>query len=108
MGSDVGVCLPLVRDSRFFGLSTGMSDGVIGGGACRLVCQFFGTFRPANAGCFLGRVRSYHVLRSRCDTPLRPLVPQRVPRFRPHHHQALIGLTTVYLRGQKNRDAIYF
>ena len=55
MGSDVGVCLPLGRDRRLFGRSAGRSNGVVGGGGCRLVFPCFGTFRPANAGCFFGK-----------------------------------------------------
>ena len=74
-----GVGLPLFRDSRFFGLSTIRSDGV-GAGLRRWSLSFsvnvpdFGTFRPANAGVFSGRVCSDHVLRSRYEKPLRPLV----------------------------------
>ena len=69
-GSDVGV-LPLFRDSRFFGPSTGRSDIAVERGACRLVGPDLGMFRPANAGWCLERVCSYHV-RSKYETPLRP------------------------------------
>ena len=51
MGTDVDV-LPF---PRFFGPSTDMSDIGVEVGACRLVGPDFGTFRPANAGCYFGK-----------------------------------------------------
>ena len=53
MGSDVGI-LPLFRDSRFFGPSTGRSNIVVEGGACRLLGLDLSMFKPANAVCFFG------------------------------------------------------
>ena len=47
-------CIPLFRDDRFVGLSSGRSATLVESGD-RLLCgPALGLFRPANAGCFFG------------------------------------------------------